>query len=104
MQKEHLTSVLATAAKPRSFISDALVKLAATIAVDEVIQLAQEASHYNDFKRALRLSAIMSCPDPTEHEAVLKCCVIPLEKGIISVEVKRELLQAVPTWSRAESA
>jgi hypothetical protein len=104
MQKEHLISVLATAAKPRSFISDALVRLAATIVVDEVIQLAQEVSHYNNFKRALRLSAIMSCPDPTEHEAVLKCCVIPLEKGIISVEVKRELLQALPTPWRAESA
>ncbi len=104
MQKAHLISVLATAAKPRSFISDALVRLAATIIVDEVIQLAQEASNYNNFKRALRLSAIMSCPDPTEHEEVLKCCVIPLEKGIISVEVKGELLQALATPWLAESA
>jgi hypothetical protein len=104
MQKGHLTSVLVAAVKPRSFISDALVRLAATLAVDEAVQVAQEALHYNNFKRALRLSAIMSCPDPREHEAVLKCCVTPLERGIISDAARAELLQALPSRWRTESA
>lgn len=94
--KKGLTSTLTAAAKPRSFISDALVRLAATIVVDQIFQTIQESAQIPNFRRALRLSAIMSCPDPRQHTDALRCCVKPLEEEIISDEIRQELLRFLP--------
>jgi hypothetical protein len=48
-----------------------------------------------DLCRAIRILAIMMCPAPEDHRAVVQCCIKPLEESIISAEVKQQLMKVL---------
>jgi hypothetical protein len=53
-----------------------------------------------DLCRAIRILAIMMCPAPEDHRAVVQCCIKPLEEGIISAAVKQRLMSVLDQAGR----
>jgi hypothetical protein len=93
----HMVSAVLTsrAVARRSEIPKPLAELAAQAAVDALMNLSP-ARHFDDLLRAVRISAISFCPDPTHHDAVVRCCLSPLEKGVLSDAVRQELTDSLP--------
>jgi hypothetical protein len=54
--------------------------------------------NFNDLHRAVRILAIMTCPAPEKHEAVIRCCLAPLGAPIVSGVVTERLKMAMPDW------
>jgi hypothetical protein len=57
--------------------------------------------------RALRMLAVFACPAPEEHREVHRHAVIPLmndTRGIISDDVKAQVLALVPRLWRRDAA
>lgn len=42
------------------------------------------ARNFNDLQRTVRVLAVMTCPAPEKHEAVVRCCLKPLGEPIVS--------------------
>jgi hypothetical protein len=51
---------------------------------------------FDDTLRAARILAIMKCPAPEQHKAVMLYCVNPLGKEILSEEIRQELTVSLP--------
>jgi len=93
----HMVSavLMSRAVARRSEIPKPLAELAAQAAVDALMNLSP-ARHFDDLLRAVRISAISFCPDPVHHDAVVRCCLSPLEKGVLSDAIRQELTDSLP--------
>lgn len=83
----------------RSFIEETLIRLAVQITWQEiqvVIQNLPPVRHLEDLTRAARVLAVLMCPAPERHRAVIKCGVEPLTGDAISEATKQRLLKVLP--------
>jgi hypothetical protein len=76
-------------------IAEALARIAAQAAVDELAKLTA-VQHYDDVLRAIRVLAVIRCPDPPHHRAVVQYCLSPLGEEILSNATRQELLDSLP--------
>lgn len=72
---------------------------AAAKGVDKVIETVPAARHFDDLLRAVRILAIMTCPAPEKHEAVIRCALIPLGEPVVSQGVQERIRTAMPGWA-----
>lgn len=79
------------------FISECTAQ-AAVKSVDRIIQNLPAVRGFNDVQRAVRVLAIMTCPAPEKHEAVVRCCIKPLGEPIVGDEAKEHLKAVLPDW------
>jgi hypothetical protein len=93
----HMVSALLTARKKehRPVIPQPLATVAAQAAVNELMKL-PAIGHFDDLLRATRILAIMMCPAPEDHRAVVLYCLSPLEQEIISDVTRQELRESLP--------
>jgi hypothetical protein len=83
----------------RSFIGNTLIELAVQITWQEiqvVLQNLPPARHLADLTRAARVLAVLMCPAPEHHRAVIKCGAEPLTGDAISEATKQRLLEVLP--------
>jgi hypothetical protein len=80
-----------------SFITDATAEVAVK-GVGRLINTLAAAQHFDNLRRAIQILAIMMCPEPERHEEVVRCCIRPLSKPIISNVVQGRLEAAMPDW------
>jgi hypothetical protein len=71
---------------------------AAAKGVDKVLETMPAVRHFDDLHGAVRILAIMTCPAPEKHEAVIRCALRPLGQPIVSEVVQQRLKTAIPTW------
>jgi hypothetical protein len=86
------------AARPggrRPEISALLAKVAAQAAVNALLKLSA-VRQFDDLLRATRILAIMTCPAPEQHRAVVLYCLNPLETDILSDAIRQELMASLP--------
>jgi hypothetical protein len=79
------------------FVANAMADAAAK-AIDKVVATVPAAMHFDDLLRAVRILALMTCPAPEKHEAVIQCALKPLGKPIVSDAVQGKLKMAMPAW------
>ena len=72
------------------FVSECTAQ-GAVKSVDRIIQNLPAVRSFSDVLRAVRVLAIMTCPAPEKHEAVIRCCIKPLGGPIIGEEAKKHL-------------
>jgi hypothetical protein len=91
----------ARASEDRSLLSGFLVRLAvqATVAgLNEIVARLCLVGHVKELQRAIQVLAILMCPAPEKHKAVVQYCINPLDKPIIADEIRNRLLQSMPSW------
>jgi hypothetical protein len=71
---------------------------AAAKGIDKVIATVPAARHFDDLLRAVRILALMTCPAPDKHEAVIRCALKPLGEPVVSDLVQERLKTAMPAW------
>jgi hypothetical protein len=71
---------------------------AAVEGIHELVDNMPIVRDFNDLHRAVRILAIMLCPAPEKHEAVIRCCLAPLGAPIVSGIVTDKLKMAMPDW------
>jgi hypothetical protein len=79
----------------RPAIPEPLARVTAQAAVDAVTRLTA-IQHFDNLLRATRILAIMNCPAPQRHRAVVLYCLSPLEKDILSDVTRQQLLTSLP--------
>jgi hypothetical protein len=92
-------TVSAILASRRREHRQAIPKPLATVAVQAAVNALTQLSavrHFDDLLRATRILAVMTCPAPEHHRAVVLYCLSPLEKGILSDATRRALTDALP--------
>jgi hypothetical protein len=88
-------------AENRSPVSGVVVRLAvhAVVAgVKEIISRLALMKDVDKLQRAVRILAILMCPAPEKHRAVVEYCIDPLEQPIVSEVIRRRLQQSLPGW------
>jgi hypothetical protein len=55
--------------------------------------------HVNDLLQAVRVLAVLACPAPESHEAVIRYALTPLGEPVISNAIQANLKSAMPTWA-----
>jgi hypothetical protein len=76
-------------------IPDTLARITAQAAVNELAKL-PAIQHFNDALRAIRILAVIRCPDPPHHRAVVQHCLSPLQDEVLSEATKQQLLDSLP--------
>jgi hypothetical protein len=79
----------------RSVIPEPLATVAAQAAVNALTKLSV-VRQFDDLLRATRILAVMMCPAPEQHRAVVLYCLSPLEKGILSDATRQALTDELP--------
>lgn len=79
------------------FISECTAQVAVK-SVDRIIKNLPAVRSFNDVQCAVRVLAIMTCPAPEKHEAVIRCCIKPLGEPIVGDEAKKHLEAVLPDW------
>jgi hypothetical protein len=79
----------------RPVIPKPLVTVAAQAAVNALMKLSA-VRQFDDLLRATRILAIMACPAPEYHRAVVLYCLSPLGKDILSDAMRQELTDSLP--------
>ena len=79
----------------RPAIPAPLANVAAQAAVNALTKLSA-IRHFDDLLRATRILAVMTCPAPEHHRAVVLYCLSPLEKDILSDATRQELTRSLP--------
>jgi hypothetical protein len=97
---DRLVSVLTDAIVPHVFIPRVLVKLAVQVFLDRMAAVLLEVTHFNNFRRAVMIAAILSCPDPVSHDIVRKWCTLPISEEVLSDEIVQELMRELPPYLR----
>jgi len=54
--------------------------------------------HLNNLQQAAQIMAVIMCPAPEKHEAVIKYCVEPLDEPVVSKISRARLKIALPEW------
>jgi hypothetical protein len=80
-----------------SFVANAIADAAAK-GIDKLIATLPVARQFDDLLRAVRILALMTCPAPDKHEAVIRCALKPLGQPIVSDAVQERLKMAMPAW------
>jgi hypothetical protein len=98
----------ARAAQGRSPLPDFLVRLAVRTTVaglNKIVSRLALVGYVKELERAIQVLAILMCPAPERHKAVVQYCIDPLGQPIISDEIRDRLLQSMPGWmtGRAEA-
>jgi hypothetical protein len=83
--------------KVSPFVAD-VVTGAAAKGIDSLVATMPLARHFDDMQRAVRILALMTCPAPEKHEAVVRCALKPLGQPIVSELVQERLKAAMPYW------
>ena len=93
----HMVSAILTARRRehRPVIPEPLATVAAQAAVNALTKLSA-VRQFDDLLRATRILAVMMCPDPAHHRAVVLYCLNPLEKDILSDATRRALTDSLP--------
>jgi len=102
----HMVSAILTARQRehRSAIPEPLAAVAAQAAVNALMKLSA-IRQFDDLLRATRILAIMTCPAPEHHRAVVLYCISPLGKEILSDAIRKELTDSLPRgWTIPRSA
>jgi hypothetical protein len=76
-------------------IPEPVAKVAAQAAINELSRLSVIRS-FDDLLRATRILAVMKCPAPEHHRAVVRYCLRPLEKEVLSEVTKQTLADSLP--------
>lgn len=76
-------------------IPEPLAAVAAQAAVNALMKLSA-IRQFDDLLRATRILAIMTCPAPEHHRAVVLYCMNPLGKEILSDAIRQELADSLP--------
>jgi hypothetical protein len=79
------------------FVAEAAADAAAK-GVDKVMATVPAVREFDDVIRAVRILALMTCPAPDRHEAVIRCALKPLGQPIVSDLVQDRLKTAMPAW------
>ena len=79
------------------FVANVMTDAAAK-GIGKVIAAAPAARSFHDLQRAVRILALMTCPAPEKHEAVVRCALKPLGQPIVSELVQERLKTAMPDW------
>jgi hypothetical protein len=79
----------------RSAIRGPLVEVAAQAAVNALTKLSA-VRHFDDLLRSTRILAVMTCPAPEHHRAVVRYCLSPLEKDVLSDATRQALVASLP--------
>jgi hypothetical protein len=79
----------------RPVIPEPLATVAAQAAVNALTKLSV-VRHFDDLLRATRILAVMMCPAPEQHRAVVLYCLNPLEKDILSDATRQALTDSLP--------
>lgn len=88
----------------RPVIPEALARVAAQAAVNALMRLAA-IQHFDNLLRGTRILAILKCPDPQRHRAVVRYCLSPLEKDILSEATRKQLTNSLPKgWVTSRAA
>jgi hypothetical protein len=88
----------------RPVIREPLARVAAQAAVNALSKLSA-IRQFDDLLRATRILAVMMCPAPERHKAVVLYCLIPLEKDILSDATKQALMDSLPRgWTNSKVA
>jgi len=66
--------------------------------IDRVLASMPIVRHFEDLQRAVRILAVMTCPAPENHEAVIRCALRPLGQPVVSQIVDQRLKTAMPNW------
>jgi hypothetical protein len=88
-------------AKKNVIIPDVVADAAPKAAVEGIHRLIDNmpgVRNFNDFHKAVRILAIMTCPAPEKHEAVIRCCLEPLGAPIVREVTIDRLKMAMPDW------
>ena len=93
----HMVSAILTARQRehRPVIPEPLAAVAAQAAVNALMKLSA-IRQFDDLLRATRILAIMTCPAPEHHRAVVRYCMSPLGKEILSDAIRQELTDSLP--------
>jgi hypothetical protein len=79
------------------FVANAMADAAAK-GIDKVIATVPAARQFDDLLRAVQILALMTCPAPDKHKAVIRCALKPLGQPIVSDAVQERLKMAMPAW------
>lgn len=92
-----IVSAVLTARKGerRPLIPEPVAVVAAQAAVNALMKLSA-IRHFDDLLRATRISAIMRCPAPEHHRAVVLYCLSPLAQAVLSDETRQYLMDSLP--------
>jgi hypothetical protein len=52
-------------------------------------------------KQALRILAVLMCPAPERHRAVVVYCIDPLVQPLVSQVIRQQLEESMPGWMTA---
>ena len=102
----HMVSAILTARQRehRPVIPEPLAAVAAQAAVNALMKLSA-IRQFDDLLRATRILAIMTCPAPEHHRAVVRYCMNPLGKEILSDAIRQELTDSLPRgWTTPRPA
>lgn len=80
-----------------SFVANAIAD-AAAIGIDKAFATLPAVRQFDDLLRAVQILALMACPAPDKHEAVIRFALKPLAQPILSDAVQERLKMAFPTW------
>jgi hypothetical protein len=89
IKRKHITipSVIANA------VAEAAVK-----GIDGLIATLPAARNFDHLQCAVRILAVLMCPAPEKHEAVVRWCLEPLGEPIVSQLAQERLKAAMPGW------
>jgi flagellar biosynthesis/type III secretory pathway protein FliH len=66
--------------------------------IEKLINSLPVIQHLNNLQQAAQIMAVITCPAPEKHEAVIKYCVEPLDEPIVSNIIQQRLKIALPEW------
>jgi hypothetical protein len=80
---ERIVTAVLTSKEPRPSIPKSVAEVAAQAAVNALSKLSA-VQNFDDLLRATRILAVTACPAPEHHRAVVRYCLVPLEKEVLS--------------------
>jgi hypothetical protein len=83
--------------KMSPFLTNVVTEVAAKGIGNLIVNL-PAARNFQDLLRAVRILALMTCPAPEKHEAVVRCALKPLGQPVVSELVQERLKTAMPDW------
>jgi len=88
-------------AEKRSFLEQVTARLAVqavAAGIKQVVSRLALVGHVDQLQRAVRILAILMCPAPERHKAVVEYCIDPLEQPIVSEAIRERLETSMPRW------
>jgi DNA-binding transcriptional ArsR family regulator len=85
--------------KHASFMTKIIAEAAAK-SISRVMQHLTPVQNFNHVKLAVRVLAVIACPEPEKHEEVVRYCLKPLGEPIIGAEIQKRLKETMPDWMK----